>query len=233
MAANLNADLSLTPLLEKILSNPYGLVVCSILIVLVFLIGAIYFIVKSGVLSSIREHQEYKNKRVNDEIKDQEKFLSDKSFEKYKEEVKYHLDVLKLNKILKYTHYDKDLLEYILSCKNKNLAIFYYKRSSFYLHKSEGNFILKKYCTDNMVKNLNIFGTAAYFLICFGSLTPIIYVFFEFIRRGISLSQIPLSFVISQFILFFASLILALIIFSPLVKPWQAKKFLELEKIEK
>ncbi|ENX36812.1 hypothetical protein F889_00063 [Acinetobacter colistiniresistens] len=84
MATNLNSELNLTPLLERIIDNPYGVIVCSIVLFLVLVVAIVFFIAKSGILSSIREHQDHKIQRINDEIKDQEKLLDDVSFEKYK-----------------------------------------------------------------------------------------------------------------------------------------------------
>lgn len=135
MAVNLNSELNLTPVLEKVLNNPYGLIAICIVVGLILIIALVFFIAHSGILSSIREYQEYKVRKIKDEIKDQEDLLKDDSFKKYKAQIQYHLDVTKLNKLLKYSHHDKDLLEYILSCKNSRLAIFYYESSNSYLEK--------------------------------------------------------------------------------------------------
>ncbi|MCH7303503.1 hypothetical protein NDN11_15295 [Acinetobacter sp. C26M] len=234
MSANLNSELNLTPLLERIIDNPYGVIICSSVLFLVLVVAIVFFVAKSGILSSIREHQDHKIQRINDEIKDQEKLLSDASFEKYKNQIQYHLDVSKLNKLLKYSHHDKDLLEYILSCENKNLAIFYYKKASFYLEKDQTTqkFKLKSFCKDWLVNSLNVAGTIIYFSIGFGSLLPMAYIAFMCIKAGVGLNQVPFSFFVSQFILFIACLLLALMILKPMVKPWQAKKFLELEKVK-
>jgi len=234
MAANINAELNLNSLLEQLLDNPYGLFAICLVIGLIIVISAVFFLAKSGILSSIREHQEYKMRRIKDEIKDQEELLEDESFKKYKHQIKYHLDVTKLNKLLKYSHFDKDLLEYILSCKNSRLAIFYYESSNFYLEKDSKTkqFKLKKYCSGRLVNGLNSLGTFLYFGISFGSLSPVIYTIFLCIRAGESLSKIPNSFFFSQFFLFIISITLGLMLMTPLVKPWKAMKFLELEKIE-
>lgn len=234
MAANLNTELNLGPVLEKILENPYGLFAICLVLGLILVIALVFFLAKSGILSSIREYQEYKARKIKDEIKDQEELLKDESFKKYKNQIQYHIDVTKLNELLKYSHHDKDLLEYILSCKDSRLAIFYYESSKFYLEKDNEikQFKLKKYCTDKFVKWLNGLGTFIYFGISLGSLSPMIYVFYSCIKAGESLKQIPISFFVSQFLLFIICLVLALMLLSPLVKPWKAKRFLELEKIE-
>lgn len=234
MAANLNTELNLNPLVDRMLDNPYGLFAIFLVLGLILVIALVFFLAKSGILSTIREHQEYKISKIKDEIKDQEELLKDESFKKYKNQIQYHLDVIKLNKLLKYSHHDKNLLEYILSCKNSRLAIFYYESSSFYLEKDDETkqFKLKKYCKDWLVNWLNGIGTFIYFGISLGSLYPMIYVFYSCIKAGESLNQIPSSFFVSQFLLFIISLVLALMLLSPLVKPWKAKKFLELEKIE-
>lgn len=234
MAANINAELNLNSLLEQLLDNPYGLFTICLIIGLIIIISAIFFLAKSGILSTIREHQEYKMRRIKDEIKDQEEMLVDESFKQYRHQIRYHLDVAKLNKLLKYSHFDKDLLEYILSCKNSRLAIFYYESSNFYLEKDSETkqFKLKKYCSNRLVNWLNGLGTFLYFGISLGSLSPIIYTMFLFLRAGESLSKIPNSFFLSQLFLFVVSIILGLMLMAPLVKPWKAKQFLELEKIE-
>lgn len=59
-----------------------------------------------------------------------------------------------------------------------------------------------------------------------------IYIFYICIKAGESLNKIPNSFFVSQFFLFLISLVLALVLLNPLVRPWKAKKFLELEKID-
>src|SRR5690606_16962240 len=96
-----------------------------IVVGLILIIALVFFIARSGIVGSIREHQEYKVRKNKDEIKDQEDLLKDESFRKYKDQIQYHLDVAKLNKLLKYSHYDKDLLEYILSCQDSRRAILY------------------------------------------------------------------------------------------------------------
>lgn len=234
MAANLNSELNLTPLLEKILDNPYGLFVICMVLGLILIIALVFFIARSGILSSIREHQEYKVRKIKDEIKDQEELLKDDSFKRYRDQIQYHLDVTKLSKLLKYSHHDKDLLEYILSCKDSRLAIFYYESSNSYLEKDNETkqFKLKKYCKDWGVNWLNRIGTIIYFGISLGSLSPTIYIFYICIKAGESLNKIPNSFFVSQFFLFLISLVFALMLLNPLVKPWKAKKFLGLEKID-
>jgi hypothetical protein len=87
MAANINAELNLNLLLQRIIESPGGLVLCSAVILILVFVVAIYFIAKSGVINSIREHQEYKVKRVNDEIKYQEELLKDDSFQQHKNKI--------------------------------------------------------------------------------------------------------------------------------------------------
>lgn len=233
MAVNLNSELNLTPVLEKILNNPYGLIAICIVVGLILIIAFVFFIARSGIVGSIREHQEYKVRKIKDEIRDQEELLKDDSFIKYKDQIQYHLDVAKLNKLLKYSHHDKDLLEYILSCQDSRRAIFYYESSNFFLEKDNETkqFKLKGYCRNWLVNGLNKIGTIIYFGVSLGSLSPMIYVFYLCIREGESLNKIPNSFFVSQFFLFLISLVLALMLLNPLVKPWKAKQFLELEKI--
>lgn len=234
MAANLNTEFNLNPLIERALDNPYGVGVLIAVIILGLVILLFFSIFKSGILSGIREHQEYKARKIKEEIKDQEDLLEDESFKKYKHQIKYHLDVVKLNKLLKYSHYDKDLLEYILSCKDKRLAMLYYDSANFFIEKNEATkeFQLKGFCRNWWIKLLNGLGTILYFGISLGSLYPTAIAFYIAITTGTSLKIIPFSFVISQFLLFILCLILALMVLIPMVRPWKAMKFLELEKIE-
>jgi uncharacterized membrane protein YgaE (UPF0421/DUF939 family) len=234
VAANLNTDLNLNPLIERILDNPYGVAVVIGIVVLALVIILFFSISKSGILTTLREHQEYKARRVKEEIKDQEDLLEDEEFKKYKHQIKYHLDVLKLNKLLKYSHHDKDLLEYILSCKNSHLAMIYYDSAKSYIEKDENTkqFKLKKYCHPSWIKLLNGLGTLAYFVICFGTLYPTGKIFYIAFTTGASLKGIPISFVASQFLLFVLGIILGMMVLAPMIKPWKAMRFLELEKIE-
>lgn len=229
MAANLNTDLNLNPLIERALDNPYGVATAIAVVILLF-----FSIFRSGILGGIREHQEYKARKIKEEIKDQEALLEDESFKKYRHQIKYHLDVVKLNKLLKYSHHDKDLLEYILSCKDRRLAILYYDSANFFIEKNTATkkIQLKSFCRNWWIKFLNGLGTIFYFGISLGSLYPTIIVFYKAITTGTSLKTIPFSFVISQFLLFVLCLIFALIVLVPMVRPWKAMKFLELEKIE-
>ncbi|MDX8254691.1 hypothetical protein [Acinetobacter pittii] len=89
MAANINAEVDLNPLLQRIVESSGGLIFCSAVILILVFVIAIYFIAKSGVINSIREHQEYKVKRANDEIKYQEELLKDDSFKNIS--IKYNI----------------------------------------------------------------------------------------------------------------------------------------------
>jgi len=216
MAANFNTEFNLNPLIERVLDNPYGVGVLIAVVILGLVILLFFSIFKSGILSGIREHQEYKARKIKEEIKDQEDLLEDESFKKYRHQIKYHLDVVKLNKLLKYSHYDKDLLEYILSCKDKRLAMLYYDSANFFIEKDKitKKFQLKGFCHNWWIKLLNGVGTILYFGISLG------------------VKGIPLSFVASQFLLFVLGIMLGMMILIPMVRPWKAMKFLELEKIE-
>ena len=234
MAANINADVDLNPLLQRIVESSGGLIFCSAVIIILVFVIAIYFIAKSGVINSIREHQEYKVKRANDEIKYQEELLKDDSFKKYKHKIQYNLDVARLGKLLKYKHPDKDLLEYMYSCKNSKLAIQYYESSKFQLEKDDVTHLykLKKYFPNWLIKTLNYIGTGIYFILTFGSFAPTFYFFYYTSKTNENIKDLPLNFYIAQLLLFFICFILALSILSLFIKPWKAKKFLELEKIE-
>lgn len=230
MATNLNAELNLNPLLGLILENPYA---TGIFLILVLFIVIVFFIAKSGVLSIFREHQEYRLRRIKDEISDHELLLADESLNKYSDQMAYHLQIAKLNKLLKFNHHDIDLLEYILSCKNKDLAIFYYKSAGKYIEKNEvtKRFKLKSYCKDWVVTLIDRIGIFLYFAISLGSLFPMVYVVYLCVVTGESLSAIPHSFVVAQSFFFGVCLLMALMVANPLFKPWKATQFLRLEKI--
>lgn len=234
MSATINTDLNLNPLIERALDNPYGVGGLIIVVILGLVILLFFSVFKSGILNSIREHQEYKARKIREEIKDQEDLLEDESFKECRYQIKYHLDVIKLNKLLKYSHYDKDLLEYILSCKDKRIAMLYYDSANFFIEKNEvtKKFQLKGFCRNWWIKLLNGAGTILYFGISLGSLYPTAIVLYEALTTGTSLKTLPFSFFISQFLLFVLCLILALMVLIPMVRPWKAMMFLELEKIE-
>lgn len=234
MGANLNAELDLNIFLEKLLENPYGLAFCSVIILIVLFIVGMYFFTRLGILNNIREHQEYKIKRVNEEIKYQEELLKDESFKKYKSKIKYNLDVERLGKLLKYKHHDKDLLEYMYSCKNPKVAIQYYEASKFQLEKDDTTklYKLKKYFPNWLVMTLNYVGTGIYFILTLGSLFPTFYAFYYSFKTGESLNSLGYTFYLAQLFLFFMCFLLALSVLSLFIKPWKGKKFIELEKIE-
>jgi hypothetical protein len=148
--------------------------------------------------------------------------------------IKYNLDVERLGKLLKYKHHDKDLLEYMYSCKNSKLAIQYYESSKFQLEKDDTTHLykLKKYFPNWWIKTLNYVGTGIYFILTFGSFAPTFYIFYYASKTGESLKGLSLNFYIAQLLLFFICFVLALSLLSLFIKPWKAKKFLELEKIE-
>lgn len=227
-------SVKLNELIDAIMQSQYGMLLLSILLVFFLLIIFVYFVAKSGFLSGVVQYQEYKLKKVNDDIDYQESLLNDSSFKKYENKIKYNLEVAKLCKLLNYNHHDKDLLEYMYLCKNSKLAIQLYESSKFQLEKDKekGFYRLKKIFPNWWVMTLNYIGTAIYFILTLGSLYPTFYIFYYAYKTEQSLGSLPFSFYIAQVILFFIFFAIALSILSLFIKPWKGKKFLELDKIE-
>lgn len=229
----MNAELDLSPIIPYLLKSTYGVIFLCVLVFFASIIFGVYLLIKSGLLTSIRELHEFKSSKIDAHIKTQKELLIDPDFSGCKDEIAYNLKLAKLEKLLNYKHHDLDLLLYILSCKNNKLAIFYYESSKRYLEKDElsKKFKLKKYCKKWLINTLNVVATILYFGICIGSLYPIAFVYYSYLMKGESIKNIPSSFFLSQFFLFVICVILALMILTPLVRPWKAQKFLELEKI--
>lgn len=219
---------------EQMTESPYGLTLLAFVLVIILLIFIIYFISKFSILNIIREHQEYKIKKTNDEITYLQELLKDETFKNYTSKIKYDLAVAKLCKLLKYNHHDKDLLEYIWSCKNSKLAIQLYESSKFQLEKDETTkeFKLKKYFPNWWVLTLNYVGTSVYFVLTLSSLYPTFYLFYYSYKTGENINNLPFKFYISQILLFLIFFVIALAVLNLFIKPWKGKKFLELEKIE-
>lgn len=234
MSVSLNSELNLNPLLNLMLQNSYGLVILGIGAVLILAVTLIFFLIKSGIFSVVIEYQDYKVKRIQEEIKDKEGLISDESLKNYKEKILYHLNVAKLNRLLNYSNPDRDLLEYILSCRDTRLAIFYYESAKQYLEKdiNTKQYILKKGWRTKHATKLSTLGTCMYFIITLGSLFPMCWLLLLCLVNGESINKIPSSFLISQGILFVECTVLALMTLSPLLKPFKAKKFLALEKVD-
>ncbi|MND72387.1 hypothetical protein D3C80_639350 [compost metagenome] len=70
MAANFNTDLDLNNIASIILGSTYGLEFICVLLVIFVLVASIYFIAKSGFISSLREHSEHRIKKINELITD-------------------------------------------------------------------------------------------------------------------------------------------------------------------
>ncbi|MHA3104148.1 hypothetical protein [Acinetobacter sp. ANC 3791] len=230
----MNAELDLSPIIPYLLKSTYGVIFLCILGFFASIIFGIYLLIKSGLLTSIRELHEFKSSKIDAHIKTQKELLNDPDFSGCKDEIAYNLKLTKLEKLLNFKHHDLDLLLYILSCRNNKLAISYYESSKGYLDKDQvtKSYKLKDGWRTKFATSLYNIGTIIYFSICIGSFYPVAFViFYSALIKGESLKNLHASFFVSQFFLFVICLILALFILTPMVKPWQAKQFLELEKI--
>ncbi|KAA8733895.1 hypothetical protein F4V57_07545 [Acinetobacter qingfengensis] len=135
---------------------------------------------------------------------------------------------------MKFKHYDIDLLFYIISCRNKKAAIKYYESAGSCLEKDQTTkkYKLKSKYTDGSVKVMYWIGTIQYFVFVFASLFPTFWVFYIAWTTGESLKDLPNIFFGLQFLLSIIAITIGLCFLSPLLKPWKAKQFLELEKVK-
>ncbi|OUY08723.1 hypothetical protein [Acinetobacter populi] len=231
---SINAELDLNAIIEKLLNDTYGLIFLCIIIFLVILTVFVYFIAKSGLISEIKNYLEYRNKSEQDRLKNQNDLLAMASFKPIENELKYHFDIERIQKYLKFKHSDMDLIFYIISCRNKKAAIKYYESSSSCLEKDliTKRYILKKIYKNWVVSTLYWLGTILYFGLVFASLFPTIWVFQIAWTTGENLNDLPNVFFAFQFLLSIIAIVVGLFILSPLLKPWKAKQFLELEKVK-
>lgn len=230
---SINANIDLNTVILRLLESPVGLVFLCLIMLGILLVFAIYFIAKSGFISGLREHSEHRNKKINDQITEQEKLLNDTFLTDFKDQLTYHIKVSKLENYLNIRNRDMDLLKYILSCCNKEKAVKLYKIGKDYLNKDpESNtYKLKPKYTKKRIKLYGILGTTLYFIINFIGAGPYIAInllkFFyrdETFTVSDNLNYLMLFF----FIIFF---VISFLVLWHFLRPEAAKNFLELEKI--
>lgn len=229
----MNAEIDLSPVIPYLLKSTYGVVFLCVLALFASIIFGMYFLIKSGLLTSIREFHEFKSSKIDAHIKTQKKFLNDPDFSGCKDEIAYNLKLSKLEKLLNFKHHDLDLLLYILSCKDKYKAIRLYKSSKQFLRKDDASraYVLVEKWTHAKIEFKYKLGSFLYFTIIAASLIPSLYVAYILIKNGAGLSEVPSSFYVAQVKLFLVAFVIAILILIDMVRPMKAKTFLELEKI--
>lgn len=227
----INATFDLNKFIDQYINFNSGISFFNALFIIFIIILAFYFIGKSGLLSGLREHSEYKRKKIKYTIEDQEELLKDESLKDFKKYLEYHLKVTKLGNYLKFKENDIDLLKYIISCRNKNKAIRLYSFGQKYIEKDNSKFRLKKGLTDVKVKKSALIGNILYFSIAiFGSL-PILTCLFTPVFHPELKELIAQKLEMPSIIFFFVFLFIAMLILWKYLKPEAAQNFLELEKI--
>lgn len=233
MSANLNAEINLNQFALKLLESTYGLEFICVLIFLVVMVSSIYFLAKSGVISGLRDYSDYKRRKKNEYIDEQENLLKEDTLTEFSNELKYHLKVAKLANYLNVKNKDIDLLKYILSCCDKDRAVRLYKRGQEYLEKDEVSrkYELKKKYTKNKIKWYGYCGTILYiFINAIGCAPYIVITYISFVYSE-SISTLPsdLNYLLICFFMIF--FIISMFVLWHFLKPEAAKNFLELEKI--
>lgn len=227
----INATFDLNKFIDQHIDFNSSITLINVSIIIFILIFAFYFIGKSGLLSGLREHSEYKRKKIKYTVEDQEELLKDESLKDFKKYLEYHLKVTKLGNYLKFKENDIDLLKYIISCRNKNKAIRLYNFGQEYIEKDNSKFRLKKGLTDVKIKKFALIGNIFYFSIAiFGSL-PILTCLFAPVFYPELKELIAQKLEMPSIIFFFVFLFIAMLILWKYLKPEAAQNFLELEKI--
>lgn len=208
-----------------------GLSSFNILFIVIFFVVSLYFIGKSGFFSGLREHSEYRRKKIKCLFEDQEELLQDPNFKNLQENLEYHLKVAKLNNYLKFKDSDIDLLNYIISCKDKNKAVRLYSLGSIHLEKDNSSFKLKAELTDEKIKKYERKGSILYFVITgFGAIPLLCFLFLPIFYPELKNFFDERS-IWSPIWFFLGCLIVAFSKLMKYLKPEAAKNFLELEKI--
>ena len=234
MAANFNTDLDLNNIALIILGSAYGLEFICVLVVIFVLVASIYFIAKSGFISSLREHSEHRRKKRNELITDQEKLLDDKFLTEFSSDLEYHIKVSKLENYLNIKNRDIDLLKYILSCRNKDKAVKLYKIGKEYLEKDNlsNNYKLKPKYTVKRLKFYENFGTFIYFTM--NALGAVPYIVLSFLNIFYKEYRLAITSDLLYLAIFFfiGVFVFSMFVLWGFLKPEAAKNFLELEKID-
>lgn len=227
----MNASFDLNKFIDQYVNFNSGITLFNIIFIVFLLIVVFYFIAKSGFISGLREHSEYKRKKLKYSIEDQEELLKDESLKDLRPHLEYHLKVSKLSNYLKFKDTDIDLLKYFIACKDKNKAMRLYSFGGKYIENDNGIIKLKDGLTDQKIRNSVIKGNIFYFSIAVVGAIPFFSTLFlpifypelrDFIRAKMYWPSI---------ILFWVFLFAAMLTLWKYLKPEAAKNFLELDKI--
>lgn len=224
-------NFDLNKFIDRYIDFSSGLTLLNILIIILFVVVSFYFIGKSGFFSGLREHSEYRRKKIKYLLEDQEELLQDPSFKNLQENLEYHLKVAKLNNYLKFKDSDIDLLNYIISCKDKNKAVRLYSLGSVHLEKDNSSFKLKADLTDEKIRKYERKGSILYFVITgFGAIPLLCFLFLPIFYPELKIFFDERS-IWPSIWFFLGCLIVAFSKLMKYLKPEAAKNFLELEKI--
>jgi uncharacterized membrane protein len=232
---SINANVDLNSVVNKIQNSAYGIEFICAITTIIILVTCIYFLAQTGVFSGIRDFSDYRRKKRNEIIAEQERLLEDEFLKEYSSELEYHIKASKLSNYLNVKNKDLDLLTYILSCRNKERAVRLFKIGQDYLEKDEaaGVYKLQPKYTEKRVKIHFYVGTTLYGLINLFGASPFIYLnYFKFKYRHETFT-IPNSLYTSILIFFIAFFVVSLLVLWKSMRPTAAKNFLEMEKISK
>ncbi|MEQ1324606.1 hypothetical protein [Acinetobacter soli] len=228
MAASINTDVNLNPVVSRLLESEWGLVFICIMIFLLVIGGFVYLLAKSGVMSGFTAYTEHTSKKFHKEIEYKEELLSDESLIEFKDLMEYHVKVSKLENFLKFKNKDIDLIRYILSCRDSNRAIRLYKKGSDYLEKNQETKLYQlrsKYSSEKIKKGEKL-ALFYYFGLNFIGVSPFFYNIYSTFNKSVFNFERYNGVIF--FILFF---VISLIVTYNKLRPFSALYFLELEKI--
>ncbi len=228
----MNASFDLNKFIDQYVNLNSGITLFNIIFIVLLLIAVFYFIAKSGFISGLREHSEYKRKKLKYSIEDQEELLKDESLRDLRPNLEYHLKVSKLSNYLKFKDTDIDLLKYFIACKDKNKAMRLYSFGSKYLENDNGIIKLKDGLTNKKIRKSVVKGNILYFTIAGLGAIPFFSTLFLPIFYPELHDFIQARMYWPSIILFWVFLFAAMLTLWKYLKPEAAKKFLELEKIK-
>ncbi|MDC5474603.1 DUF4747 domain-containing protein, partial [Acinetobacter baumannii] len=84
---NVNAELDLNIIVNKLIGNAYGVFFLCLIGIFIILVVSIYFIAKSGFLNEVRAFLEYKIKNESNKIKNKEDIMNEPAINYIKEDI--------------------------------------------------------------------------------------------------------------------------------------------------
>lgn len=230
MAASINTDVNLNPVVIRLLESEWGLLFICIMIFLLVIGGFVYLLAKSGVMSGFTAYTEHTSKKFHKEIEYKEELLSDESLIEFKDLMEYHVKVSKLENFLKFKNKDIDLLKYALYCRDSRKALKLYIRGKDFLEKDKktNSFKLKNKMTVDKIKIREKIALIIYCLLNFIGTLPYIG---QVIIIIFKISEVNWFSLKDQLIIFIVLLVFSFIVVTFLLSPRAAQSFLELEKI--